>query len=64
MSSFTWTLLDASGKEMRTTDAFASQEEAEAWMGAEWSSLLDEGAEYVSLRSDDSQLYKMGLREG
>ena len=62
--SFTWVLLDASGSEMRATDPFASQEEAEAWMGVEWAALLDEGAEYVSLRSDDGQVYKMGLREG
>jgi len=61
--SFTWVLLDASGKELRNTDRFESQEDAEAWMGAEWAALLDEGAEYVLLRSDDKQLYKMGLRE-
>ena len=48
----------------RSTDPFGSKEEAEAWMGAEWSSLLDEGAEFVSLRSEDKQVYKMGLREG
>jgi hypothetical protein len=64
MSSYTWTLLDASGGELRTTDGFASQEDAEAWMGTEWASLLDEGAEYVSLRSEGRQIYKMGLREG
>ncbi|MGH2752979.1 MAG: hypothetical protein ACRDLB_00970 [Actinomycetota bacterium] len=64
MSSFTWTLLDASGNEMRSTEPFTTKEEAEAWMGAEWASLLDEGAEFVSLRSDDRQIYRMGLREG
>ncbi len=64
MSGYVWVLLDADGGEMRATQTFTSQEEAEAWMGAEWSSLLDEGAEYVSLREDDRQVYKMGLREG
>jgi uncharacterized protein (DUF736 family) len=64
MATFTWTLLDASGAEMRTTEPFPSQAEAEAWMGAHWSALLDEGAEYVSLREDDEQIYRMGLREG
>ena len=64
MSSFTWILLDEAGNELRSTDAFATKEEAEAWMGAEWASLLDEGAEFVSLRSDDRQIYRMGLREG
>jgi hypothetical protein len=64
VSSYTWVLLDASGNEMRSTDPFPSQEEAEAWMGTEWAALLEEGAEYVSLRSDEQQIYKMGLREG
>ena len=61
---FTWTLLDPLGADMRTTDEFASKEEAEAWMGTEWSALLDEGAEYVSLRENGKQIYKMGLKEG
>jgi hypothetical protein len=61
---FTWTLLDPLGADMRTTDEFASKEEAEAWMGAEWAALLDEGAEYVSLRENGKQVYKMGLKEG
>jgi len=64
MASYVWVLLDAGGADMRTTDTFASQAEAEAWMGAEWSALLDEGAEYVSLRADGEQVYRMGLREG
>jgi hypothetical protein len=63
MTAFTWTLLAPSGDEMRTTEEFSTQEEAEAWMGAEWAALLDEGAEFVSLRSDGKQVYKMGLRE-
>ena len=64
MDHFTWVLLDAKGNEMRATEAFPSKEAAEAWMGAEWASLLDEGAEYVSLREGDQQVYKMGLKEG
>lgn len=63
MSSFAWVLLDPNGNEMRSTEPFASKEEAEAWMGAEWAALLEEGAEYVSLRQDDRQLYRMGLKE-
>jgi hypothetical protein len=49
---------------MRTTDEFSSKEEAEAWMGTEWSALVDEGAEFVSLRENGRQVYKMGLKEG
>lgn len=61
---FTWTLLDPLLADMRTTEEFATKEEAEAWMGTEWSALLDEGAEYVSLRENGKQIYRMGLKEG
>ena len=64
MADFTWVLLDAAGEELRQTETFASQEAAEAWMGAEWAALLEEGAESVSLRDGEEQVYRMGLREG
>lgn len=64
MATFVWVLLDGEGNEMRPSQEFASKEEAEAWMGSEWASLLGEGAEFVSLRSDGEQVYRMGLREG
>ncbi|MEA2432700.1 MAG: hypothetical protein QOG54_157 [Actinomycetota bacterium] len=63
MSEFLWILHDEAGADLRQTDAFASKEEAEAWMGAEWSALLDEGAESVSLVTDGEVLYKMSLQE-
>jgi hypothetical protein len=64
MAAYTWTLQDESGAVLRTTEAFGSKEEAEAWMGAEWSELRDEGAEYVLLAADGEPLYRMGLSEG
>lgn len=63
MAGFTWVLISADGRELRNTDDFDSKEQAEAWMGSEWQALLDEGAEFVSLREDGDQLYKMSLRE-
>lgn len=63
MSTFHWSLLDADGNELRSSEAFASKEDAEAWMGTEWSALLEEGAESVALMEGDSRLYEMGLRE-
>lgn len=63
MGDYTWTLQDAAGKDMRTTDAFASKEEAESWMGAEWSALRDEGGEFVLLVADGAVVYRMGLSE-
>ena len=63
MGEWNWVLHDGSGAEMRTTQGFASKEEAEAWMGDHWAELLEEGAETVSLRSDGNHEYRMGLRE-
>jgi hypothetical protein len=63
MGSFAWVLLDGSGSELRSTQAFESRDEAEAWLGEEWRALLSEGAEQVSLRSGDEELYRMGLSE-
>jgi hypothetical protein len=62
VSTYTWVLHDLSGDDMRSTDGFDSKEAAEAWMGQEWSTLIDEGAESVSLVKDDKLLYRMGLR--
>ncbi|MGH2750430.1 MAG: hypothetical protein ACRDK3_06100 [Actinomycetota bacterium] len=64
MAEFTWTVQDNSGKELRTTEAFTSKEEAEAWMGAKWSALRHEGGEYVVLKEGDRLVYRMGLSEG
>lgn len=60
---YRWVLQDAARQELRATDAFGTKEEAESWMGAEWSALADEGAEYVVLTEDGKTLYRMGLGE-
>ena len=62
--SFRWVLHDASGKQMRASEAFASREEAEEWMGVQWSALLAEGAEEVTLMDEGELIYRMGLRAG
>jgi hypothetical protein len=64
MPDYLWKLHGPGGEDLRTTEPFPSKEEAEAWMGAEWAALLDEGAETVSLVHGDETLYRMGLREG
>lgn len=61
--TFTWVLHDAAGADLRSTEAFETQAEAESWMGDRWQDLLDEGAETVTLMDDDTKLYRMGLRE-
>ena len=62
MAGWRWILHDASGTDLRSTEEFDSKEEAEAWMGREWSSLLEEGAESVSLMNNGDRDYRMGLR--
>jgi len=64
MADFTWTLQDSDGKDLRTSEAFTTKEEAEAWMGAEWPALRAEGGEYVLLKEGDDVVYRMGLSEG
>ncbi len=62
MAGWQWVLHDESGDDLRSTQEFDSKETAEAWMGDEWSSLLDEGAETVSLVHEGKHHYRMGLR--
>ncbi|MGI8407760.1 MAG: hypothetical protein ACR2L3_04550 [Actinomycetota bacterium] len=64
MPEYVWVLLAADGVEMRSSEVFPSKEEAEAWMGREWSALLEEGAGLVLLRMGGEQLYEMELGEG
>jgi hypothetical protein len=61
--TFRWVLHDVEGTDLRSSEDFESQADAEAWMGERWQSLLDEGAETVTLMDDDTKLYRMGLQE-
>lgn len=63
MSELKWVLKDPDGNTIRASDPFESRDEAEAWMGTEWASLLDEGAETVVLMDEGGVVYEMGLRE-
>lgn len=60
--AWAWVLHDAGGADLRRSEDFASKDEAEAWMGAHWSELLDEGAETVTLVEGENRHYRMGLR--
>jgi hypothetical protein len=63
-SRFRWIPQDAEGRDLDATEPFGSQDEAEAWMGREWSALLEGGAEYVKLVDPAGKVvYRMGLRE-
>ncbi|MQB01846.1 MAG: hypothetical protein GEU78_16465 [Actinobacteria bacterium] len=62
MLPFRWVLRDANGADLRASEEFASKDEAEAWMGAEWAALAAEGAERVVLMDGDDIVYDMSLR--
>ena len=62
---WTWTYANKSGTAVSpdsgTDEAFASQADAESWLGENFRTLLNEGVDTVTLREDGSVTYEMGL---
>ncbi|WP_225914503.1 hypothetical protein [Nocardioides jiangsuensis] len=59
-SRWWWRLEDASGNEVRASDAaqeFPSQSDAESWVGEAWRELLDDGVDAVTLFEGDREVY-------
>jgi hypothetical protein len=63
MSEYRWVLQGADGGEIRKSETFPSQEDAESWMGSSWQSLLEEGGAFVVLLDGDETVYRMSLAE-
>lgn len=66
-SAWTWTYEDADGAsvspEVAPAQAFATQADAESWVGEAWKDLLAAGVEGVTLMEDDAKVYgPMSLR--
>ncbi|MBA3349711.1 MAG: hypothetical protein H0T12_04055 [Actinobacteria bacterium] len=61
MDGWHWIVRDSSGAELPSSEELPSREEAEAWMGREWRSLLEGGGESVTLVGDGVEHYTMGL---
>jgi hypothetical protein len=61
MSAHRWLAHDGRGREIRSTEGFDSRAAAEEWLGREWTSLVDEGAESVILLDDGDVVYEMSL---
>ncbi|MFN2593445.1 MAG: hypothetical protein ABR579_00975 [Actinomycetota bacterium] len=59
--AFSWVVESADGKPLTTSERFASQEEAESWMGSEWSRLAEDGGSAVTLMDETEVVYKMSL---
>ena len=64
MGTFHWILRDEAGADIRATEAFETKDDAEAWMGTEWSGLADEGAVRVVLMENEAVVYDMSLAPG
>ena len=58
-----WRYLDGDGTEIGSSEEFADQEAAEAWLGDAWRPLREEGVDAVELNADGEVLYRMGLGE-
>ena len=57
-----WVYLGAEGEERGTSEAFATQAEAEVWFGSAWESLAAGGATQVALREvGGDEIYRMSL---
>jgi hypothetical protein len=62
MSPFAWIVHDAGGNDLSTTESFPTKDEAEAWLGAEWSGLAEASGDSVSLVEDGEVVYRMSLQ--
>jgi hypothetical protein len=65
--AWTWTYLDADGKQLEgealVTTQFPSQSDAENWFGEAWHELADAGVDAVTLHHDGTVVYgPMSLR--
>ena len=61
--SYAWVVQDGTGADIRTSESFATQADAEAWMGGAWEDLAAGGGAFVVLTSDDETIYRMSLAE-
>jgi hypothetical protein len=62
MNVHRWLARDERGREIRATEDFDSRAAAEEWLGREWTSLVDEGAESVILLDEGGDVvYEMSL---
>ena len=62
MATYTWIVHDEDGRDLQTSEGFASKDEAEAWLGREWSALAAAGGDSVSLMEDEVLEYRMSLK--
>jgi hypothetical protein len=54
---WSWKRLTAAGEEVEGEERFASQGDAETWIGESWRELLDAGVTQVVLLEHDREVY-------
>lgn len=66
-SKWTWAFTDRNGAQPQlpetapTPPTFASQSDAETWIGENWRELLELNVASVTLLKDEAEVYQMGL---
>ena len=60
-SGFWWVPRDGSDEELASSEVFATQGDAEAWLGGGWEELVGHGAVEVELINDGRVVYRMSL---
>jgi hypothetical protein len=58
---FTWVTEDEVGTPVKESEEFESRDEAEAWMGAQWSVVAESGGHTVVLMQNAEVVYRMSL---
>jgi hypothetical protein len=60
-SGFWWVPRDGSDNELASSEVFATQGDAEAWLADGWEQLVDDGALEVELVNNGRVVYRMSL---
>jgi hypothetical protein len=62
VTAYSWIVHDEAERDLKTTETFSSQAEAEEWLGREWGALAATGGDSVSLMEGDDLVYRMSLQ--
>ncbi len=61
--SWTWSLENAGGESVGTSETFDSRSDAESWVGESFADLVEQGIDQVRLFDGDTEVYgPMSLR--
>ena len=55
--SWTWSLENADGGSVGTSDPFDSRSDAESWVGEAFGELIEQGVDQVRLFDGDTEIY-------